>query len=91
MADVNITVSVVIEKDRDSSIRKLAYYLHIPRMSIQHILTKQIRMKQVCSMWVPHLLRAKEMECHHSVSLDNLTQMSQDLDFLSHVIAVVES
>ncbi len=68
MTDVNInTVSVVIEEEHHSSIWKLADDLHIPVMSIQWILTKELRMKRVCLMWVPHFLHAKEIVCRCSV------------------------
>ncbi len=35
---------------------------HILIMSIQHILTKELGMRCVSSMWVPYFLRAEEME-----------------------------
>ncbi len=66
--DVNInTVLVVIEKDYHSSIQKLANDLRIRKMSIQRILTKDLGMKCVCSMWVPQFLRVEETEYRCSV------------------------
>ncbi len=48
VTDVNInTVSVVVEEEHYLSIRKLADDLYIPRMSIQHILIKELEMKRV--------------------------------------------
>ncbi len=73
VTDVNInTVPVVIEEDHHSSIWKLADDLHIPRMSIQRILTKELGMKRVDSMLIPHFLQAEEVKCCHSVHLENL-------------------
>ncbi len=55
--DLNIdTVSVMIKEDLHSPTGKLADDLHIPRKSIQRILTKGLGMKYVCSVWVPHFL-----------------------------------
>ncbi len=79
MMDVNINIlSAVIQGDCHSSIWKLADEQHIPRMSIQHILTKELRMMHVCSMRIPHFLQANEMECHCSVCLENQAQISHD-------------
>ncbi len=87
--DVNInTVSVVIEEDCHSSIRMLADDLHILRMSIQCILTKELKMKPVSSIWALHFLRAEEMEHHRLLCSKNLLQISQDPDILFRVIAV---
>ncbi len=62
VTDVNInTVSAMTEEDCYSSIRKLADDLHIPRMSIQCVFTKELGKKCVCSMWVPHFLQSEEM------------------------------
>ncbi len=48
--DVNIgTVLGAIEEDCHPCIQKLADDLHIPRMSIQRIFTKELGMKRVCS------------------------------------------
>ncbi len=72
--DVNInSMHVVIEEDHHSSIQKLADDLHIRRMSIQHILTKELGMKPICSTWVPPILQTEEIISHDPV-------------FLSHVI-----
>ncbi len=75
--DVNInTALVVIEEDRHSSVRKLADDLHIPRMLIQRILTKELEMKHVCLTRVPHFLRAEEMERRHLMALEILAGIS---------------
>ncbi len=81
--DVNINiVSAVIEKDYHQSIWKLADDLHIPRMSIQCILTNERRMKRICSMWISHFLWAKDMKCYGSVCSKRLAQIFQHPDFL---------
>ncbi len=90
--DVNInTILRVIEDGCHSSIWKLADDLHIPRMLIQRILTMELGMKYISSMWVPHLLQIKEIECRHSVCLENLSRISYDPNFLSRAITVDES
>ncbi len=87
VTDVNTnTVSAVIEEDHHSSIRKLADNLHIPRIAVQCILIKELGMKHICSMWVPHFLWAVEMECCRSVYSENLARISQDSDFFFPVI-----
>ncbi len=42
-------------------------------------------------VWVPHFLRAKEIECRRSVCLENLAQISQDPGFVLHVITADQS
>ncbi len=85
------TVSVVTEEDHHSSIQKLTDDVHIPRISIQRILTKELGMKHVCSTWVLYFLQAKKMRHHHSVCSENLSRISQNRDFLSCVITVNKS
>ncbi len=58
-------------------------WFFIPRISIQHILTKELGMECVCQTLVPHFLLAKEMGVSFSVCSGNLTQISQDPNFLS--------
>ncbi len=79
-------MSVVSEDNRRSFIQKLTDDLHIPKMSIQHILTKEFGVKCICSTWVPNFSLAEEMGHRCSVCSENLAQISQDPDFFSRVI-----
>ncbi len=56
--------------------------LHVPGMSVQHTSTKELGMKHLCSMWVPHFLQAEKMEHSCSMCSENLAHTSQDPDFL---------
>ncbi len=91
MTDVNVNTVSAVTKDCHSSISKLGDDLHILKMAIQRILKKELGMKCICPIWVPHFLQAEEMEHHRSVCFENLAQRSQDADFLSCVINVDES
>ncbi len=80
----------MIEEDRRSSIRRLADDLHIPRMSIQDILTMKLGTNCICSIWVPHFLQDEEMEHPHSVCSENVDG-SPKIQTLSRVIIIDKS
>ena len=54
-------------RDRQVSIRRVAYELPIPKITIHEIMDNQLGMKKVCTWWVPKLLtpiqRANRVDC----------------------------
>ncbi len=60
--EINVnTVAVVIREEYHSSTRKLAELLNISRTSMNRILTKNLAMRTVLSVWVPHFLTNVQM------------------------------
>ncbi len=59
--EVNINMTrAVIGEDRQVSIRQLEDTLHLSWMTIHQILTQELKMWQVCSAWVLHMLTLEQ-------------------------------
>ena len=66
--DENIkAVEWIVMRDRQISIRRVAYELGIPKTTIHEIMNNHIGMKKVCTQWIPKLLtpiqRANRAHC----------------------------
>ncbi len=48
-------------------------------------------MQRVCAAWVPHFLRAHEIERRREICTENLARIAAEPDFLDRVITVDES
>ena len=56
-ADENIeAIEQIVMRDRQISIRRVAYKLGIPKTFLHEIMGNQLDMKKVCTRWVPKLL-----------------------------------
>ena len=56
-ADENIeAVELIVMRDRQTSIRRVAEELAIPKITIHEIMNNHMGMKKVCTWWVPKLL-----------------------------------
>ena len=67
-ANENIeVVEWIVMRDRQISIRRVAYELGIPKTTIHEIMNNHIGMKKVCTKWIPKLLtsiqRANRAHC----------------------------
>ena len=72
-ADENIEdVERILMRDRQTSIRRVAYELAIPKTTIHEIMNNHIGMKKVCTQWVPKLLtpiqRTNRVDCCQKLS-----------------------
>ena len=74
--DQNIRgVERIIMRDRQVSIRCVAYELGIPKTTIHEIIDNQLGMKKICTRWVPKLLtsiqRANCVDCCQELLQEN--------------------
>ena len=57
--------------DRQISVRRLAYELSIPTITVHEIMSNHLSMKKVSTGWVPKLLttiqRANRLECYQEL------------------------
>ena len=91
VTEINInTVAAVIEKDRHLSTRKLASMLEMSKMSVTRILMRELKMKRLCSAWVPHLLTREQMGTRFRFAQENLVKI-QDPAYFERVVTVNES
>ena len=81
-ADENIeTVERIVMRDRQISVRRVAYELAISKTTTHEIMNSHMGMKKVCTQWVPKLLtpiqRTNRVDCYQEllqqseVNLDN--------------------
>ena len=68
-ANENIeAVERIVMRDRQISIRRVAYELGIPKTTIHEIMNNHMGMKKVCTRWVPKLLTPiQRANCIHCV------------------------
>ena len=50
-------------RDRQVSIRRIAYELSIPKITIHEIMDNQLGMKKVCTWWEPKLFTPNRVDC----------------------------
>ncbi len=90
--EVNVdTVAVAIREECHSSTRKLAKLLNISRTSVNRILTENLAMRKVLSVWVPHFLTNVQMNDCIAACQENLGLIEDISYFLDHVIICDES
>ena len=70
--DENIeAVERIVMRNRQVSVRCLAYELAIPKSTFHEIMDNQLGMKKICIRWVPKLLtpiqRANRMDCYQEL------------------------
>ena len=91
--DENIeAVKRIVMRDRQLSVRRVADELGISKSRVHEIMSDHLRMKKVCTRWVPKLLtplqRANRVECCHEL----LNESEADpANFLDRIVTGDES
>ena len=70
--DENIeAVERIVMRDRQMSVRRVAYELGVPKITIHEIMDNQLGMKKVCTRWVSKLLtpiqRSNRVDCYQEL------------------------
>ena len=84
-ADENIeAVERIVMRDRQISIRRVAYELAIPKATIHEIMNNHMGSKKVCTRWVPKLLtpvqRANRVDCCQELLQESEVNLAKFFD-----------
>ncbi len=75
------SVAAVIREDQHQSVQTFAESLHISKTSVHWILTENLGMKRVRSMWVPHFLTITQMDTPVEICQEWITLIENNPDF----------
>ncbi len=71
------TVASIIENDRHLFTGKLTSLLNMSKMSVNCMLMQELKIKRVCFVWVPHLLKLEQMGFHSQLAKKNLKKLQK--------------
>ena len=86
-ADENIeAVERIVMRDRQVSIRRVAYALGIPKTIIHEVMDNQLGMKKVCTRWILKLLtpiqRANRVDCYQELLHESKVHQDNFFDLI---------
>ncbi len=90
--EINVNMMAVVIREKHHSLTyKLAELLNISQMSVNQILTENLAMRRVLSVWVPHFLTNMQMNDRITACQDILGLIEDVPDFLDHIITCDKS
>ncbi len=84
-------VKACVDEDSRQTVRQIAVDTGISRPTVHRILTKELKLKNIASRFVPHILSEEQRERHCFVCMENLVAVREDPTLLDRIITMDES